>query len=57
MWALYEKSELSPETTLTGVYAGKTAKANVGSVLDEITAAFEENQAKLERIREANEVD
>lgn len=57
MWALYEKSELSPDTQLTGRYAGKTTQANVGSILDEIAAAYEENEARLERIKEANEID
>ena len=55
MWALYEKSELTPETPLTGLYEGPKDKANVDSILEEIKAAFEENEANLERIREANE--
>jgi RIO kinase 1 len=57
MWALYEKSELTPESELTGHYAGSNKKANVDSVLEEIKAAFEENEANLERIREANEIE
>jgi RIO kinase 1 len=57
MWALYEKSELTPESELTGYYAGSNKKANVDSVLEEIKAAFEENEANLERIREANEIE
>lgn len=57
MWAIYEKSELTPETELTGYFADASGEANVGSVLDEIKAAFEENEANLERIKEANEID
>jgi len=57
MWALYEKSELTPDTELTGLFAEQTAKANVGSVLDEIEAAFEEKEERLERIRAANDID
>ena len=57
MWALYEKSELTPESELTGYFAEATVEADVGSVIDEIKAAFEEEEARLERIQEANEVD
>ncbi len=57
MWALYEKSELTPETELTGVIAEPSKKANVESIIEEIAAAFAENEANLERIREANEID
>jgi len=57
MWALYEKSELTPETELTGIIAEPSKKANVESIIEEIAAAFAENEANLERIREANEVD
>lgn len=55
MWKLYEKSELTPETQLTGFVAEPKQKANVNSVLNEIEAAFEENEANLERIRVANQ--
>lgn len=53
MWALYEKSELTPETKLTGKFAEQKDNANVDSVLEEIKAAFEEYEANLERIKEA----
>jgi RIO kinase 1 len=56
MWALYEKSELTPDSELTGAFAEK-GKANVDSVLDEIKAAFEEEEARIERIKAADEVD
>ncbi|WNC71019.1 PA4780 family RIO1-like protein kinase [Thalassotalea psychrophila] len=57
MWALYEKSELTPESELTGYFAEATDDADVDSVLEEIKAAFAEEEARLERIREANEVE
>lgn len=57
MWALYEKSELTPESELTGYFAEATDDADVDSVLEEIKAAFAEEEARLERIKEANEVE
>jgi len=56
MWALYEKSELTPDTELTGTFSGNKHKANVDSVLEEIKAAFEEEEARLERIKAADEI-
>lgn len=55
MWALYENGELTPETELTGLFAEDTESADVDTVLEEIKAAFAEEQSRLERIREANE--
>ncbi|XPF94405.1 PA4780 family RIO1-like protein kinase [Colwellia sp. RE-S-Sl-9] len=55
MWALYEDGELTPETELTGLFTESTESADVDTVLEEIKAAFEEEQNRLERIREANE--
>jgi RIO kinase 1 len=57
MWALYEKSELTPDSQLTGSFLGNQHKANVDSVLEEIKAAFEEEEARLERIKTANEIE
>jgi RIO kinase 1 len=57
MWALYEAGELTPETELTGLFVEDETSADVDTILDEIKAAFEEEQDRLERIREANEVD
>lgn len=56
MWALYEKSELTPESELTGTFIEK-GNVSVDSVLDEIKAAFEEEEARIERIKAADEVD
>jgi RIO kinase 1 len=57
MWSLYENGELTPDSELTGLFAESTQSANVDNVLEEIKAAFAEEQARLERIQEANEVD
>lgn len=55
MWALYENAELTFETKLTGLFAENTQSADVDTVLEEIKAAFAEEQSRLERIKEANE--
>ncbi|MCJ8321009.1 MAG: serine protein kinase RIO [Colwellia sp.] len=57
MWALFESGELTSETVLTGLFKEDTKAADVDTVIEEIRAAFAEEQARLERIREANEVE
>ena len=57
MWALFESGELTPESDLTGVFKENTASADVDTVLEEIKAAFEEEEARIERISEANAID
>ncbi len=57
MWALYEKSELTPDSELTGSFLGDKHEADVDGVLEEIKAAFEEEEARLERIKAADEVE
>jgi RIO kinase 1 len=57
MWALYEKAELTPETELTGLFKENTQSANVDTILEEIKAAFAEEQERLERISDADEFD
>ena len=57
MWSLYEKSELTPETELTGKFKDNNKSADVDNVIEEIKAAYEEEQARLERIREAEQTD
>ena len=47
MWMWYQKGELTIETPLTGHYQSSTQKADVRSVIREIDAAREDNQAKL----------
>ena len=57
MWALFEAGELTPETPLTGLFEEDTDAADVDTVLEEIKAAFEEEEARIERISDANAVD
>jgi RIO kinase 1 len=57
MWALYEKAELTPETELTGLFKEDTKSADVDTILEEIKAAFAEEQERLERISDADELD
>ena len=53
MWALYEKGDLSFETELTGLFEVDESAADVDTVLEEIKAAFAEEQARIDRISEA----
>ena len=57
MWALFEGGELTPETPLTGLFEEDTDAADVDTVLEEIKAAFEEEEARIERISDANAID
>ncbi|TWX59506.1 PA4780 family RIO1-like protein kinase [Colwellia hornerae] len=57
MWALYEKAELTPETELTGLFEEDTKSADVDTIIEEIKAAFAEEQERLERISDADEID
>lgn len=57
IWALYEDGELHPETVLTGQFEEDLQAADVDSVLLEIKAAMEEERARQERLREAEEPD
>lgn len=52
MWALYERSALTPETALTGRFRHSTRKANVGAVLGQIEEARREAEIR-QRGREA----
>jgi len=56
MWALYEDGELTPETELTGLFEEDIQEADVDSVVQEIKAAFAEEQERKERIRDAEEL-
>jgi len=57
MWALYESGELTFESKLTGLFKENTISADVDNVIEEIKAAFMEEQDRLQRIAEANEID
>ena len=52
MWALYQDGELHPDVELTGEFEEPTEEADVDVVMQEIKAAFAEEQERLERIRE-----
>lgn len=53
MWALYEDGELHADYELTGHFEESTEDADVDVIMQEIKAAFAEEQERLERIREA----
>lgn len=55
IWTLYEEGELHPDSELTGLYEDDGESADVDAVLEEIKAAMEEEQARLDRIKEADE--
>ena len=55
MWALYEDGELHPDIELTGQFEEDAEASDVDTVMQEIKAAFDEEQERQERIREANE--
>jgi RIO kinase 1 len=53
IWALYEDGELHPDVELTGDFEEDTEAADVDTVLQEIKAAFDEEQERLQRLNEA----
>ncbi|MFT5234930.1 MAG: RIO kinase 1 [Shewanella sp.] len=55
MWALFESGKLKPETELTGLFIESSKAADVDSILAEIEAAFDEEQERKDRIRDAAE--
>lgn len=55
IWAIYEKGDLHPEITLTGEFEESDEETNVDTVIEEIKAALAEEEARLERMREATE--
>ncbi|HEY7771694.1 MAG TPA: PA4780 family RIO1-like protein kinase [Marinagarivorans sp.] len=57
IWAHFEDGTLDPDMALTGVYEAQESEADVDAVLEEIKAAFAEEQARLERIRDAQSDD
>jgi RIO kinase 1 len=50
MWALYERSELEPDTELTGRYSSGKKKADVSSLLEEILLVEEEARERREAL-------
>jgi len=57
MWALYQDGELTADTELSGFAEEDTHVADVDNVMEEIRAVLEEEKAKQERLREAEESD
>ena len=55
IWALFENGDLEPEVQLTGEFAESTEAADVDTVLQEIKAAWLEEQERLERMQDAEE--
>ncbi|WP_372737016.1 PA4780 family RIO1-like protein kinase [Neptunomonas sp.] len=55
MWALFENGDLQPDVELTGLFAESTEAADVDTVLQEIKAAWLEEQERIERIQDAEE--
>ncbi len=53
IWSLYEDGELHPEVELTGHFEESTEAVDVDLVVEEIKAAFAEEQERQERIRAA----
>lgn len=56
IWDLYESGDLHPEVELTGYFEEDLHEADVDSVLEEIKAAFMEEQERQERMSSAEEV-
>lgn len=54
MWALFESGKLLPESELSGYFEFDESEADVDTVLEEIKAAFAEEQERLARIRSAD---
>lgn len=51
IWELYEAGELHPDIELTGEFYEDEQAADVDAVLTEISAAIEEEEARLERMK------
>ena len=51
IWELYEAGELHPDIELTGKFHEDEQAADVDAVLTEISAAIEEEEARLERMK------
>ena len=55
MWKLYQSGELHPEAKLTGHFEHSKKPADVGSVMREIDAARQENEARRRYAQEAEQ--
>ncbi|VAW60089.1 Serine/threonine protein kinase involved in cell cycle control [hydrothermal vent metagenome] len=52
IWSLYENGDLYPDTELTGKFETTEHSADVDTVLSEIKAAWEEEQARIARMND-----
>lgn len=52
IWALYESGELYPDSVLTGCFEHPTASADIDELMAVMAAAREEEDERLERMRE-----
>jgi RIO kinase 1 len=57
IWNLFENGELTPNSKLTGMVELDTRPADIDSVMLEIKAAYEEQEERLQRIRDATKED
>lgn len=57
IWELYEDGALHPDSALTGIAIEDTHDADVDAVMLEIREAIREEEDRLERMREAQELD
>ena len=55
MWALFEEGKLTPNSQLTGYFEEDTELADLDTVMEEIKAAFAEEQERIERMSESDE--
>ena len=55
IWALYEDSELHADTELRGDLAEDTHDADVEGLMENIQAVLDEEEERLERLRQAEE--
>lgn len=55
IWKLYETGKLTPDTELTGNFEDHSDEADVDAIVEQIKAAYVEEQERQERIKESRE--
>ena len=50
MWALYEQGDLHSDTELSGEFEDDSSEADIDAVIEEINAAYEEEQERRQRL-------
>ncbi|TNC79496.1 MAG: serine protein kinase RIO [Oleiphilus sp.] len=53
IWSLFEAGELHPDSALTGHFIDEAGPADVDAVVEEIKAVMAEEEARLERLKDA----